>query len=190
VPTAINPLDSQELLHLALLASQESRHDAAITLLKQGVEQSPKDARLLFLLGAEHAQIGLYDRAIEEIGRSVQLDASISAAHFELGLLHVMQGDGVRALEAWRPLEALAESDPFRVFAGGLMRLVDNDLDGCIEDLRRGMELSQGNPALAQNMQRILDSALARQAQGGIQPERKADESDNSHVFLSAYRSQ
>jgi len=186
--TAVNFLDSQELLHLALLASRESRHDAAITLLKQGLGQSPEDAKLLFLLGAEHAQIGLYDRAIEEIGRSVSLDASVPAAHFELGLLYVMQGDGALAKRAWEPLAKLVEADPYRVFAGGLMRLVDEDLGGCIEELRRGMGLCAGNSALAGSMQRILDSALARQVQGAATPEVKAAAEDNSHVFLSAYR--
>ncbi|MDB5803933.1 MAG: hypothetical protein JWN73_1255 [Betaproteobacteria bacterium] len=186
--TTVNPLDAQELLHLALLASQESRHGAAITLLKHGLDQSPDDARMLFLLGAEHAQIGLYDRAIEEIGRSVSLDASVPAAHFELGLLYVMQGDGALAKQAWEPLVKLAEADPYRVFAEGLVRLVDEDLGGCIEELRRGMGLCAGNPALAGSMQRILDSALARQAQGAAAQKEKAAEEDNSHVFLSAYR--
>jgi tetratricopeptide (TPR) repeat protein len=187
--TATSSLDSQEVLHLALIASQEARHDVAITILKQGLEQSPEDAKMLFLLGAEHAQIGLYDRAIEEIGRSLRLDPSVPAAHFELGLLYVMQDQGEQAREAWKPLLDLAEADPFRVFSGGLVRLVDNDLDGCIADLQRGMALSQGNPALAESMQRILDSALERQAQGGIQPRPAAEDSDHSHVFLSAYQS-
>jgi len=139
-------LDPQELLHLALLASQENRHDQAIGLLKQGLALAPDDPKLLFLLGAEHAQIGLYDRAIEEIGQSVRLDASVPAAHFQLGLLYLMRGDGARARQALAPLGELAPGDPFRMFSDGLLRLLENDLAGC--------------------MQRVLESALAVQAQG------------------------
>ncbi len=45
--------DVGELLQLAILASRENPHDKAITLLKQGLEANPKEANLLFLLGAE-----------------------------------------------------------------------------------------------------------------------------------------
>lgn len=181
-------LDANEVLHLALLASRENHHDKAITLLKQGLAMAPDDSRMLFLLGAEHAQIGLYDRAIDEIARSVRLDGSVPAAHFQLGLLHVMASDGPNAREAWVPLAKLPETDPFRVFSDALLRLLDNDLAGCIDGIRHGLTLGANIPALAQSMQRILDSALALQAQGAAARQEKVAEEDSSHVFLSAYR--
>jgi len=195
-PTA-TLLDPEELLHLALLAAEENQHDKAISLLKQGLALTPEDARMLFLLGAQHAQIGLHARAIEEIARSVALDASVPAAHFELGLLHMMAGAGEQARGAWRPLGELGEDDPFRVFSGGLLRLLEEDLAGCIGELRRGLALCVGNAALAGSMQKILDSALVvQQGQGagqaeGQQPEARQGEDaaeQGGHVFLSAYR--
>ena len=152
---------------------------------------------MLFLLGAQHAQIGLHARAIEEIARSVALDATVPAAHFELGPLHMMAGAGEQAREAWRPLENLAQDDPFQVFSGGLLRLLGDDLAGCIGEIRRGLTLCAGNAALAGSMQKILDSALAvQQAQGagpaqGQQAEAQPGEAaaeQGGHVFLSAYR--
>lgn len=67
--TASARLDADELLHLALNAAQANRHEEAITSLKRALDISPNDARMHYMLGAEHAQIGLHDRAVEESGK-------------------------------------------------------------------------------------------------------------------------
>ena len=187
-------LDSAELLHLAMAAIRDREHERAITLLKQGLEQSPDDARLLYLLGAEHAQIGLYDRAIDEIARSVALDAGMPSAHFQLGLLHLLRGDGVAARAAWQPLGALAEGDVFRVFVAGLIHLLEGDGAACAARIEQGMALCTANPALGESMGRILESVRQASVQGGAgagavgdAAAEPADAGAARHVLLSAY---
>lgn len=45
------------------------------------------------MLAAEHAQIGLMDRAIEGMNKAVQLAPSFMTAHLQLGLMHYSKGD-------------------------------------------------------------------------------------------------
>ncbi len=181
-------LDAQELLQLALAESREGRHDRAISLLKQGRQAAPEDARILYLLGAEHAQIGLHDRAIEEIRQSVALDASIPSAHFQLGLLLLMRGENQSAEQAWVPLGQLSAVDPLRIFAEGLNRMVDGDAVGSIEKIEQGLARSKADVALSTSMQRILESIRAAGAKQDLADTLAALPDDSQHVLLSAYR--
>jgi tetratricopeptide (TPR) repeat protein len=178
-------LEVEELLHLALEALRQREHDKAISLLKRGLEAAPRDARLLYLLGAEHAQIGLYHRAIDEISRSIDIDPNVPSARFQLGLLRLFRGEGAAALAAWESLSRLSEDDPLRVCAQGLSHLIGNDSSACTEHLRRGITLAAGNPGLAESMQRILDTIVAK-ASNSPEPAAAAEVS-GQHVLLSGY---
>jgi len=178
-------LDVEEFLHLALEAVRQREHDKAISLLKRGLEAAPRDARLLYLLGAEHAQIGLYDRAIDEISRSIDIDPNVPSARFQLGLLRLFRGEGAAALAAWESLSRLSEEDPLRVCAQGFSHLIGNDTAACTEHLQRGIALAAGNPGLAESMQRILDTIVTK---AGNPAERAPMvEGSGQHVLLSGY---
>ena len=56
--TANEELDADELLHLALLASNQAKHEESISYLKRAQSKAPKQGKIYYLLGAEHAQIG------------------------------------------------------------------------------------------------------------------------------------
>ncbi|MEW8228417.1 MAG: tetratricopeptide repeat protein, partial [Candidatus Thiodiazotropha endolucinida] len=79
-------LDSDELMHLAMHAEN---HEQAIDYLKRVLEISEDNGKAYYLLGAIHAEIGMYDRATEEMTRAVELEPDLPTAHFQLGLLHV-----------------------------------------------------------------------------------------------------
>src|SRR5688572_28028623 len=113
-------LDVDELLQLALNASRNEDHATAITKLKQALEISPNNAKVLYLLGAEHAHIGLYERAIEQIDRAVRLDPDQATAVFQLGLLYITTGQVEKAINAWTPLDALGEDNCFYLFKTGM----------------------------------------------------------------------
>lgn len=68
-------LDSEELLHLALIDIGKADHEGAIDKLKRAVGSSSDDARLHFLLGAEYAEIGLQDRAKESTSKALVVGA-------------------------------------------------------------------------------------------------------------------
>jgi tetratricopeptide (TPR) repeat protein len=164
-PTSVD-LDNDELVHLALYAMRNDRHDEAMTLLKRAIEASPDSAAAHYLLGAEHAQIGLYDRAIAEMAESVRLDPGIPAAHFQLGLLHLTAGRVREAEAAWQPLERLAVDNPLRLFKSALLHLVHEERELCIQELRAGIANNTLNEALNNDMRRLLEDLLARRGGG------------------------
>ena len=102
-------LDAEELLHLAIAASDRDQPERAIELLKRAIAADPSDARAHHLLGAEHAQLGLFDRAAEEMQRAIELDPQLDAARFQLGLLQLSSRQPQSAEATWQALGRLGE---------------------------------------------------------------------------------
>jgi Flp pilus assembly protein TadD len=177
-------LDDEELLHLAIEASRKQRHGDAIEYLKDAAAKAPRNAKVRFLLGAEHAQIGMLDRAEEEMSAALEIDPGLVPARFQLGLLHLVRARVAEASVAWKPLEALPESDPYLHFKRALEYLVQDEFARCEEAMSRGMKLNTTNLPLNTDMQRILDEVKARTGQPPTAP--KAEPSE--HVLLSAYK--
>jgi Flp pilus assembly protein TadD len=180
----LSRLDEEELLHLAIDASRQQRHGDAIQYLKDAAAKAPRNARVRYLLGAEHAQIGLLDRAQEEMTAAVEIDPALVPARFQLGLLYLVRGRIAEASGAWKPLDELPESDPYLHFKRGLESLVQDDFARCEASVSRGMQLNTSNAPLNQDMQRILDEVKTRTGQPPAAPKPEASE----HVLLSAYK--
>lgn len=188
--TADQYLDADELLHLALEASRESKHEDAITFLKRALGIAPEDARLHYLLGAEHAQIGLYDRAVEEMQKAVKLNPALETAHFQLGLLHITSGRVDAAETAWKPLDSLGAEHPLFLFKKGLLHLAKDEFGECEQCLKRGMAANKANAALNNDMARVLKEVEGRTPPPGAGPSgpSKPKATTPKHVLLSAYR--
>jgi tetratricopeptide (TPR) repeat protein len=189
--TANQYLDADELLHLALEASRQDRHEEAITYLKRALALAPEDARLHYLLGAEHAQIGLYDRAVEEMQQAVKINPALETAHFQLGLLHITSGRVEAAQEAWKPLDKLGAEHPLFLFKTGLLHLAKDEFRECEQHLRRGMAANKLNAALNNDMARVLKEIEGRTpSPSGTNPSGGATPKPGTpkHVLLSAYR--
>lgn len=183
-------LDETELIHLALHAMGKDRHEESMRLLKRALEAFPTSARARYLLGAEHAQIGLYDRALEEMSEAVKLDPSLTVAHFQLGLLHLTAGRVREAETAWLPLERLPADDPLRLFKAGMLNLARNELTACVENLRAGIARNRLNEPLNDDMRRLLADVEKLQVGSGSA---RADapppriEPLTRHMLLSTY---
>lgn len=182
-------LDTAELLHLALEAAGRNDHGAAISYLKQALDlpagttaSSTDYARLLYLLGAEYAQIGLMDRAQEQMARAVEMDPGLHTARFQLGLLLLTQARPEAALEVLAPLKDLGPQQAFFHLEAGLAHLVRDEFTACRESLLQGMELNAAsaapNLALNADMQKILDALPA--GDGG-------DKAAEAGFMMSAY---
>jgi len=187
--TTMSKLDSEELLHLALRESENDQHEKAIELLKRALEIDPKNANIFYMLGAEHAQIGLYDRAAEEMQKAVALDPQLHTAHFQLGLLHLTSGRVSEAEIAWSPLDKLGERHPFYLFKTGMLKLANDDFHESCELIMKGMSLNDFNQPLNNDMQKVLDQIYS------MHPDLKptTDSSDlgtdsSRRAFLSAYK--
>src|SRR5262245_1534877 len=178
-------LDTEELLHLAIEASNKQRHGDAIDYLKQAVERSDSNYKAMYLLAAQHAQIGITERAIEEFNKALAIEPNLPPARFQLGLLLLCNARVPEALAALEPLEQLGERDPYLHFGRGLECLCRDDFAGCAQNLKRGMELNTVNAALNTDMQRILDDVAAHLAKQGV--EKPATGAQPGQILLNAY---
>jgi tetratricopeptide (TPR) repeat protein len=184
-------LDADELLHLAMAASRQGKSEEAITLLKRAVIVAPRDGRLHYLLGAEHAQIGLYDRAVEELQKAVQLNPDLETAHFQLGLLHLTSGRVDPAAEAWKPLDKLDHSHFLYLFKTGLLHLAKDEFKQAEEHLRRGLAANKTNQALNNDMTGVLKDIEKQLASNpAVTPGEKSatSKTTSKHALLSAYK--
>lgn len=184
-------LDQAELLQLALNAGAQGDAGAAIGYLKEAASRPDATAIAHLLLGAEYAQSGLYERAVDELEASVALDPTLSVARFQLGLLLTCLNEADRAELVLTPLMELREDDPFCLFGAGLLALIGNRLADALRQLELGIERNRDNPALNGDMRRLADEV--QKAIDTAQPVEPADDPDGApsgdglHVLLSAY---
>jgi len=196
-------LDAEELLHFAIRASQNKQNEKAILYLKHALTQDPDNAKLHYFLGAQHAEIGMYDRAVEEMAKAVDIDPGLETAHFQLGLLHATSARIAEAEQAWQPLDQLGETHPLYLFKAGLLHLTRNEFDQATDLLTRGIELNQANPDLNRDMLRILNDIQKVSQAAASNPENEKSAIDRNtdkdatdisekatggnHIFLSKY---
>ncbi len=157
----MSSLDAEELFHLALKASEIGDHDKAINYLKESIEQDPTP-QAYYILAAEHAEIGMMQRAIAGMEKAVSLDPGLWTAQLQLGLLLLTQNLPNEAVISWKVLEQLPEDDALFCFGKGLVALVDEDVEGCISYLKKGIALNISNPSLNGDMEKIISNINAR----------------------------
>lgn len=180
-------LDSDELLFLAINASKQNDNEKSLRLLKQAFDAKPNDGRIAYMMGAIHAEIGMYDRAIADMQTAVKLDPKLETAHFQLGLLFLTSGRLHEAAQAWGPLDKLGEKHPMFLFKRGLLSLAEDKFEECIADLELGISLNTVNLPLNKDMQNMIDRAKTALASNQDLTQKPSDKSAN-HVFLSAYK--
>jgi hypothetical protein len=119
----------------------------------------------------------------------VELEPDLPTAHFQLGLLYATNGMAPEAVNAWSALDKLGEDDPLYIFKRGLTHLIHDEFKACCEDLNRGILLNQANPALNNDMQRILGVISQQQDDAAEQtPPDTAAVKSGKHILLSAYQ--
>lgn len=186
--TTLSRLDTDELMHLALAASQRGQAAEAIDYLKRLIEISPDNAEAHHLLGAEHAQIGMYERALEDMAQALVLEPTLHTTRFQLGLLYLTMRRVDEAIETWGPLDALGTEHAFYLFKTGLIHLARDEFAECRACLEKGISANDFSPPLNTDMQRVLDE-IAAQTGVTTQQEPQADDAHDAspHLFLSAY---
>lgn len=183
-------LNADELMHLALYATEHDSPEKAIVHLKKLLNMDPDHAKARYLLGALHAQIGLHDQAAEEMAHALKLEPDLHTARFQLGLLHITSGKTAEAEEVWRDQDVLGERDPLYLFKKGMLHLVRDEFDQCVEALKEGIELNTFNEDLNNDMRRVLgDAEKAMQGRPAALNEAKegAPDANGQHMLLSIY---
>lgn len=154
-------VDVDELLHLAVKASNAHDIDKAIAYLKRAISIAPNEPKAYYFLGALHAEIGMYDRAIAEMTRATELDPDFLVAYFQIGQIHITLGDIDSAENIWKALDSLGEKNFYFLFKRGMLNFMHGDFNACIEDLREGITLNNINASLSNDMQRLFLKAEA-----------------------------
>lgn len=165
-------LDQQELLQLALYACHKDQIGSAMVYLKIATARPAPDVRAHQLLGSLYAQIGMHERAANQMEAMLAMAPDFALGRLQLGVLYLTMGLTQKALESIPPLLQLDDSDAHRAFGEGLEHLCHDRLIEAGEVLQRGIELNKTNPALNDDMNKIL-SQIARHTapQEGAQPE-------------------
>lgn len=186
-------LDATEYLHLALHAVQKGDHHAALLYLKNVLELQPDNSAAHYLMAAEHAELGLLERAAEGMAESLLLDPGLDIARFQLGLLKLQLDRIPEAAEAFGTLVQVSTDTSLREFASGYMALIAEDKALAIPHFAAGLELCDNNLALKQDMTRVLDSLQpastideASASAPSVSLEKPSDTA--SLLFLGAYR--
>lgn len=178
-------LDLDEMFHLAIHASNKGDHERAIVLLKQGAEREAS-ARFHYMLGAEHAEIGMLDRAIQDIEKALSLDGSLAEARFQLGLLYALRDDKGMAVSTWAELERFPDKPHLICFKTAIELYFERDVNAAITKMQEGISLNKTNPALNNDMTNLIEnwkSALPQDTDETSEPT-----SSTGHHFLSAYK--
>lgn len=179
-------LDSDELLRIALDAINQDRHADAVTMLKTLLEREANHVFATYLLAAEHAQLGMMDRAEEGFRKTVELAPDFPMARFQLGQIYLVRNDAAAARAMLAPLALLPASQAISGYAKGLIAAANEDVVEAILQLRAGMACEQEIPALAQDMQRVLAN-LEALAPESIAPASPLGASPAAPMFLSNY---
>ena len=181
-------MNSDELFDMALQASQANDTQKSIGLIKDALDQSPDDARMWYMLGTLYTNIGIYDKAIAnmekalellttnppELGEHVvrvytprfspdllvfELDSDYSIARFHLGLLYLMSGRREYAETTWKLLDALGEAHYLSLFKAGLLKIVNDQLQEGIDLIRRGIANNHLSESLNKDMETVVEHA-------------------------------
>lgn len=173
-------LDADEHLHLALHAISVRDHHAALTHLHEALAQRADDARALYLLGVQHAELGLVRRGIEGLTAALAVEPGMDMARFQLGLMLLDTG---RVAEARQHLELLGRSTDasLRLYSQGMVALADGRTEAARQALAEGLSKEPQNAALAALMQRVLDGL------GAGKDARANDVTPAAPVALGAY---
>jgi len=178
-------LDAKEYLHLAINAMARDEHHAALNYIKEVLVLEPHNANALYLLGAEHAELGLYDRAIEEIEQALRIDPNIEMARFQLGLLYLKVGQMDGAIQSFDHLVVQTQTDSLRAYSAGLVALCKDDVVVAREKLALGLSGDNNNPSLKKDMQELLNKLLDGEAI--INQEGALEDSASASIYLGAY---
>ena len=185
-------LDCKECFSLAIDSAKRNQHGEAVAYLKRCIELDPTEARAHHFLGAEYAQIGMIDRAVETLTRAVELDPSLYTAVFQMGLLHLTSARVDDAILVWKGLDGLSEEDPLQLFRTGLEALARDEFDYCREALRRGIAVNSRNPTLNDDMQLVLDRLPPAGSEAldkdDLQDDHASRTEPAGNLFVSAYR--
>lgn len=179
-------LDADELLRLAVDAMNGNRDADAVVMLKTLLEREPGHVMARYLLAAQHAQLGMMDRAEAGFREVVGLAPEFPIARFQLGQLLLTKSESDEAYEMLAPLATRA--DAVGAYARALCAAARDDVPTTVAELQAGLELPQDIPALEHDMRQLLErlASMAGSARA-VEAEVEAVAVPPSPIFMTGY---
>ncbi|HWS41189.1 MAG TPA: hypothetical protein VN247_07895 [Arenimonas sp.] len=183
-------LDNEEILRLAISAIDQDNHVEAISLLKGLLERDSNHVFANYLLAAEHAQIGMVDRAEAGFSRTVALAPDFNIARFQLGQIHLVKGDNSAAKLVLEPLTRSADQNQeLSHYAKGLVALTEDNVEMAVSELQAGLAYQHEIPALAADMRRIVSNLAGSQPHGADMGATILAPHSPQNIYMFGYKS-
>jgi hypothetical protein len=179
-------LDTEELLHLAAHAGASGNPHAALLYLNELLEREPCHAKALHLRGAQHAQIGLFERGIAGMTSALDIEPELEFARFQLGVLLFDRNRGAEAKQHLRLLHSSADR-ALKLHSQALVALIDGDRVAAVEKVEQGLAVEFGNTALTAMMRR-LHATLAPASRSNAELGTDVAVAFDGPINLGAYR--
>jgi choline-sulfatase len=145
LPDAKDHIAEQNLLHQAMIASEESRPQEARLVLEKLLRLEPDSAAALLQLGQLELEAGNYAKAAEYLGRARVLRPEDAVAAWYDGQALAKSGDHARAREALETSLRLAHGQfPARLLLGQVF-LKLNEAKSALDQLEAALLLQPGN---------------------------------------------
>lgn len=179
-------LSEKELFHIALKEIQEGNHGSGMTHLKQLLEINPDSTDGHFLLGAEYAQLAMYDEAEAHLTKAVELTPELDIARFQLALVQLARGNFQTVKNT---LQSLLTSDKtyLQLFAKGIISCVENQPEDAIRLIEEGIQNNQENPSLNTDMEGVITAIRNLPTAEPDQPGEAAESEDETGLVGSDY---
>ena len=163
------PTTYDDCLDLGLDASLGHRTAIALAHFARASALAPASGVPHLLMGAEHACRGELSLAESEFVRALRLAPGLHLARYQLGLLQFGSQRPTEAMETWRELLALAESEPLGHFVRGFVALLEDDRAGSVRHFRRGLALSRDEAAAALGAGAVVEAIERLPEDPGLQ---------------------
>jgi tetratricopeptide (TPR) repeat protein len=150
-------LDAEEYFHLALHASSEGDHHTCMSYLEEVLQREPRNARAIYLLAVQHAELGLTQRAITGIKTALSIDPDLEIARFQLGLLLMFDKNEPREAKSYLERLCSSENRALRAYAEAMIALADNEPVRARQRLAIGLSESSPDSPLSTLMRRLFE---------------------------------
>jgi thioredoxin-like negative regulator of GroEL len=180
-------LDNDELLRLSLEAINTGRDPEAVVMLKTLLERDPQHVYGQYLLAAQHAQLGMMDRAEAGFRAVVAQSPEFPMARFQLAQLLLATSRPEEAKQQLAPLAGFPDGQALGGYARALLAAADDDVTETVSQLRAGLSWPQDIPALAMDMQHLLGSLVASSVGQEAANTSPAAVPPPSSLFLTGY---
>ena len=147
--------DVDELLVLSVDAIAKGLQADAVVLLKSLLARDATNTYAIYLLAAQHAQLGMADRAEQGFRKVVESAPGLSIARFQYSQLLMGQGRNEEATDMLAPI--LEQVDDLGAYARALSAAGQDRIQDSLRELDKGLELPQSIPALTIDMRRLRE---------------------------------